>query len=79
MPSTMHGSFMSYVFPPPTFIPLVLSKFLVEHVTSQPINFIDAVTPDQESPYDDSQYDILTVWSVKPIGNITEGKENHLR
>ena len=26
---------MSYVFPPPAFIPLVLSKFLLEHVTSQ--------------------------------------------
>ena len=26
---------LSYVFPPPTLVPLVLSKFLIEHVTGQ--------------------------------------------
>ena len=35
---------VSYVFPPPALIPLVLSKFLAEHITSK-LRFLSLVSP----------------------------------
>ena len=44
MPSTILGLFRKVVFPPPALVPLVLSKFLAEHVNGQ-LRYLILVAP----------------------------------
>ena len=51
MPSTILGHFpVSYMFLPPALVPLVLSKFWVEHVTGQ-LRHLILVAPWMEAPW----------------------------
>ena len=42
---------VSYVFPPPALVPLVLSRFLMEHVTAQIRHLITVVPSWAEAPW----------------------------
>ena len=52
MPSAIFGLFqVSYVFPPPVLVPLVLSNFLAEHVNSQLRHLILVASYWMEAPW----------------------------